>query len=192
MTEIYIPNTVKENFKRHFKRIILRTIRTNWELWIGDGFKFCVLFMQNNFFYVYVKNKNHAVHVGWCVGEHTMYQKCETNNPRNETARPPSQFLHSCICEGFIQYVYSHDRSAYFTLLRLLNDRGDIYCKLLTDTWMQKLRTRPHSFISGNICLEFSIQCRTYGQKCGRIFDTKRGSAETTNLFILVTDLSRL
>ncbi len=35
----------------------------------------------------------------------------------------------------------------------------------------------------------FAIQCRTYGQKCGRNFDTKRRSAETTNLFILVTDL---
>ncbi len=30
--------------------------------------------------------------------------------PRNETARPRSQFLHSCVCERF---VYSQDRSAY-------------------------------------------------------------------------------
>jgi hypothetical protein len=32
----------------------------------------------------------------------------KTNIPRNETARPRPQFLHSCICERFI---YSHDRS---------------------------------------------------------------------------------
>ncbi len=30
--------------------------------------------------------------------------------PRNETARPRSQFLHSCICERFL---YCQDRSAY-------------------------------------------------------------------------------
>ncbi len=29
--------------------------------------------------------------------------------PRNETARPRSQFLHSCICE---QFIYSQDRSS--------------------------------------------------------------------------------
>jgi hypothetical protein len=38
-----------------------------------------------------------------------LYRKFETNIPRNETARPRSQFLHSCICARFI---YSHDRSA--------------------------------------------------------------------------------
>jgi hypothetical protein len=36
--------------------------------------------------------------------------KFETNIPRKGTARPPSQFSHSCVCEGFI---YSQDRSAY-------------------------------------------------------------------------------
>ncbi len=30
--------------------------------------------------------------------------------PRNETARPPSRFLHSWICK---RLIYSHDRSAY-------------------------------------------------------------------------------
>ncbi len=29
----------------------------------------------------------------------------------------------------------------------------------LTDTGMQEFGTRPHSFISGNICFEFSVQC---------------------------------
>ncbi len=31
--------------------------------------------------------------------------------------------------------------------------------KSLTDTRMGELGTRPHSFISGNICFEFSVQC---------------------------------
>ncbi len=40
----------------------------------------------------------------------TPYRKYETNVLRKETARPQSQFLHSCFCERFI---HSHDRSAY-------------------------------------------------------------------------------
>ncbi len=40
----------------------------------------------------------------------TVYRKFKTNIPRNETARPQFQYLHSCFCERFI---YSHDRSAY-------------------------------------------------------------------------------
>ncbi len=47
----------------------------------------------------------------WKCTANTLYRKFETNIPRNETARPRSQFLHSCICERFI---YSHDQSAYF------------------------------------------------------------------------------
>ncbi len=35
---------------------------------------------------------------------------------------------------------------------------GGIY-KSLTDTWMQKFGKRPCSFISRNICFEFSVQC---------------------------------
>jgi hypothetical protein len=38
----------------------------------------------------------------------TLYRKFETNIPRNETARPCSQFLYFCICE---QFMYSHDGS---------------------------------------------------------------------------------
>ncbi len=46
----------------------------------------------------------------------TLYRKFETTIPRNETAWPRSQSVHSCICERFI---YSHDQSAYFAILRL-------------------------------------------------------------------------
>ena len=55
--------------------------------------------------------------------DYALYRKFETNIPRNETARPRSQFLHSYICE---QFIYSHDRSAYFAVLRLWIDRGNI------------------------------------------------------------------
>ncbi len=40
----------------------------------------------------------------------TQYRKFKTNVPRKGTARPQSQFLHSCFCKRFIYY---HDRSAY-------------------------------------------------------------------------------
>ncbi len=40
-----------------------------------------------------------------------LQRKFETNVPRNETAQPRSQLLHSCICELFI---YSHQQSFYF------------------------------------------------------------------------------
>jgi hypothetical protein len=40
----------------------------------------------------------------------TLYRKSDLCIPRNETARPRSQFLHSCICERF---KYSQYRSAY-------------------------------------------------------------------------------
>ncbi len=48
--------------------------------------------------------------------------------------------------------------------------------KSLTETWMWKLGTRPCSFISGNICFEFSAQCLRNGQEyC--IVNTCRGDS---------------
>ncbi len=47
---------------------------------------------------------------------------------RNETARPRSQFLHSCIC-------------------RKIGGQSVRIYKSLTDTWMWKLETKPRSFI---------------------------------------------
>ncbi len=35
----------------------------------------------------------------------SLYQKSDLCIPRNETAQPRSQFLHSCICEQFILYI---------------------------------------------------------------------------------------
>ncbi len=40
-----------------------------------------------------------------------LYKNFDLCFPRNETAWPRSQFLHSCICE---QFIYSQDRSANF------------------------------------------------------------------------------
>ncbi len=36
----------------------------------------------------------------------TQYRKFETNIPRKGTARPQSQFPHSCVCERFIFFLY--------------------------------------------------------------------------------------
>ncbi len=41
-----------------------------------------------------------------------LYRKYDLCIPRNETARPQSQFLHSGFCERFT-CINSHDRSAY-------------------------------------------------------------------------------
>jgi hypothetical protein len=35
---------------------------------------------------------------------HTLYRKSDLRIPRNETARPRSQFLYLCICEGLIYF----------------------------------------------------------------------------------------
>jgi hypothetical protein len=74
----------------------------------------------------------------------TLFRTLETNIPRNETARPRSQFLHLCISERFIYYQV---RSDYFAAARW-SDRGNKYIN--KDTCMRKLGTRPRSFISGN------------------------------------------
>jgi hypothetical protein len=52
-----------------------------------------------------------AVGLYYAYTAKTPYQKFETNIPRHETARPRSQFPHSCNYERFI---YFHDRSTYF------------------------------------------------------------------------------
>ncbi len=89
----------------------------------------------------------------WEVGHtaNALYQKFETNIPRNETARPHSQLLHSCICERF------HDRSANAIQQNWRTDCGNKY--IAHRYYQQKQGTRTHSFISANICFEFSVQC---------------------------------
>ncbi len=69
---------------------------------------------------------------------------------------------------GLILNFYIHVFVSYWYILTIGPQTEDskiggqivgIY-KSLTDTWTQTLGTRPHSFISGNICFEFSVQCR--------------------------------
>jgi hypothetical protein len=57
----------------------------------------------------------------------TQNRKFETNIPRNEIARPQSQFPHSCVCDRFI---YSQDRSAAGKFV----DRVLEYNKCITQT----------------------------------------------------------
>jgi hypothetical protein len=62
----------------------------------------------------------------------TLHRKFEKNITINETAWPRSQFQHCCICERFI---YSHDLSAYFAVLRLRTDgREYINCSQIHNT----------------------------------------------------------
>jgi hypothetical protein len=122
-----------------------------------------------------------------CWRTHTV-PKIWKNIPRYETARPPSFYIHVSVSDLYIP---------------MIGPRILLYCicwpivGIYTVNFLQIHecrnweRGRTVSYL-GIFVLEFSIQCRTYGQKCGRNFDTKRRSAETTNLFILVTDLSRL
>jgi hypothetical protein len=77
--------------------------------------------------------------------EKKLYRKCKTYIPRDETARPRSQFSHSCFCKRFI---YSHNRSFYFAAENRRTVAG-IY-KSPTDTRMWKPGMRPSSFISWN------------------------------------------
>jgi hypothetical protein len=73
-----------------------------------------------------------------------QYRKLETNIPRKGIVRPQSQFPHSCVCERYIQYIYSHDRSA-FLLQEICGPILGIY-KSLTDTWMSEIGTEAAQF----------------------------------------------
>ncbi len=85
----------------------------------------------------------------------TASRRSDLYIPRNETARPRSQFPHSCLCE---QFIYSHDRSTYFAAAKYRqNDPGNI--EIAYRYMNVGLGTRPRSFISGNICFEFSVHC---------------------------------
>ncbi len=67
----------------------------------------------------------------------------------------PNFYIHVSVSDLYIptigpQTQYSEKKRTH---------RGNI---LFTDAWMQKLGTRPHNFISENICLEFSVQCEAW------------------------------
>ncbi len=63
-----------------------------------------------------------------------LYRKFETNIPINETAQTRSQFLNSCFGERFI-YIPTIGPPILLQENRW-TDRGNIYTKSFTDTWM--------------------------------------------------------
>ncbi len=89
----------------------------------------------------------------WLVEGRALQRKSHLCVPFRGSARPRSQFPHSCVCERFI---YSQDRSTCFLQQNRQINRGNIY-KSLTGTWMWKSGLWPHNSFSGNICLEFSV-----------------------------------
>ncbi len=54
----------------------------------------------------------------------TLYRKSDLCIPRNETARPHSQFLHSCICKRFI---YSQEPDIYIGFSLVLHCSARCY-----------------------------------------------------------------
>ncbi len=54
----------------------------------------------------------------------SLYWKSNWCIPRNETARPCSQFLHSCICERFI---YFQDRSVFLVSAKSADRSWHVY-----------------------------------------------------------------
>jgi hypothetical protein len=102
----------------------------------------------------------------WVVA---LQRRSDLCTSRKGTARSQFQFPHSCICERF---VYSDDRSTYFPASRIGRLIMGIY-KSLTDTWMWKLGLRPRSFISGNICFEFSVFCLCSAGWCSTVYCTE-------------------
>jgi hypothetical protein len=71
------------------------------------------------FLYLYLNCFNYRPKI---VLSPTLYRTSDLCIPRNETAQPRSQFLHSCSCERFI---YSQDRCAanFLALLNLLKGK---------------------------------------------------------------------
>ncbi len=80
----------------------------------------------------------------------------------HHTANAPEMKLRSLVPISTFVYLW-----AIYTFQRSFRNRNTAKIgglivrkyKSLTDTWTQKLGTRPRSFISGNICFEFSVQC---------------------------------
>ncbi len=87
-----------------------------------------------------------------CVWYNHTVPKLETYIPRNETVRPCSCFLHSCICEQFIHTVYSHDQSSTDRSWEYKNHSQIRACRnWKAEHYNSVLEiTRPLSFISEN------------------------------------------
>ncbi len=89
------------------------------------------------------------------VNERALQRNFNLCIPRKGTARPLSQFLHSCVCERFI---YSHQRFINFPAAEKEN---------ADQSWGYINRTQKHEYIGiGNVvallfweyCFKFSVQ----------------------------------
>ena len=79
-----------------------------------------------------ITDKKYSLFCLWLLA--ALQRKSQLCISRKGIARPQSQYPHSCVCEQF------QDRSTYFPVVeKAVADRGNIYSKLLRDTWMWKL-----------------------------------------------------
>ncbi len=149
---IYDLRTSNKNLRAHLCSeqiidVLMVALKTSWDKWIANLENNCMLpgswssigASQVDLAVQYLENKV-------TVTLNTMHRKFHTNIPRNETARPRSQFLYLCISE---RYACIHDWSTYFAAAEKDGPIVGIN-KSLTDTWMWKFGTRPRSFIFGN------------------------------------------
>jgi hypothetical protein len=77
----------------------------------------------------------------------TLHTRSGLCIPKNETARPRSQFPHSCICERF---VYSHDLSTYLAAVR--------YAMMHVEIWNEAMQFHFWKDLFG-IFGTMSLQC---------------------------------
>ncbi len=106
------------------------------------------------FFYICLQAdiKEDVTSFNWCMD--ALQRRSVLYIPRKETV---TEIPHSCICEGFI-LLYIPTNGPPIFCSKIGGPNLGIY-KPLTDTWMWKLGMRSPSLFSGNICLEFSVQC---------------------------------
>ncbi len=107
--------------------------------------KSCLAYICLCFTWTYLFNRS-LCFARSCLA-HTLYRKSNLCIPRNETARPGSHYLHSCIYERFI---YSPGSVCLFGCNKIGRLILGIH-KSLKDTWMWKLGDRTLYFCFGNI-----------------------------------------
>ncbi len=120
---------------------LLSLLLTKSSIW----FRLVHFLYQQIYLFIYTAN------CWWESNINVWFQFMYSQKPRNEIAQPhyfQNRIIMFCLPISSERFIYSYDQS-YIV---------GIY-KSLTDTWMQKLGTRPRIVISGNICFEFSVQC---------------------------------
>ncbi len=138
-------------FLTHQTIFIIFSINVKY-VWYGTGWQIKYFILYLNLSLV-----QSCMNCTCTVQARTLYQKSDLCIPRNDSARPPSQSLHSFICG---QFIYSQDQSGYFAAAKLV-DRSWEYINRSqiihecgnreTEHYNSVLEIkRPHSFIAGN------------------------------------------